>query len=157
MSHEINDGAGKLRVGDAISADMHPYTGPDGSTTTLQNSIFSTVPGSPAYVGVADHQKIDLPKYGMTWEREKKNAIQADWKMRARRVSAGARQRRAGVAGAASRSRVPLGHSRVAWAARDRGQSGGAGGLARTTTRLIHSEPPLRAGAGRCSCSRGRR
>jgi hypothetical protein len=81
MSHEITDGAGKLRVGDLISADMHPYTGPDGSTTTLQNSIFSTVPGSPAYVGVADHQKIDLPKYGMTWEREKKNAIQADWKM----------------------------------------------------------------------------
>ena len=33
---------------------MHPYAGPDGSTTTLNNSVFSTVPGSPAYVGVAD-------------------------------------------------------------------------------------------------------
>jgi hypothetical protein len=81
ISHTITDGAGSLRVGEFISADMHPYTGPDGSTTTLQNSIFSTVPGSPAYVGVADHQKIDMPKYGMGWEREKKNAIQADWKM----------------------------------------------------------------------------
>ena len=81
ISHTITDGAGSLRVGDYISADMHPYTGPDGSTTTLQNSIFSTVPGSPAYVGVADHQKIDMPQYGMNWEREKKNAIQADWKM----------------------------------------------------------------------------
>jgi hypothetical protein len=81
ISHTITDGAGSLRVGDYISADMHPYTGPDGSTTTLQNSIFSTVPGSPAYVGVADHQKIDLPKYDMGWEREKKNAIQADWRM----------------------------------------------------------------------------
>jgi hypothetical protein len=81
ISHTITDGAGSLRVGDFISADMHPYTGPDGSTTTLQNSIFSTVPGSPAYVGVADHQKIDMPKYDMSWEREGKNAIQADWKM----------------------------------------------------------------------------
>jgi hypothetical protein len=81
VSHTITDGKGSLRVGGFISADMHPYTGPDGSTTTLQNSIFSTVPGSPAYVGVADHQKIDMPQYGMSWEREKKNAIQSDWKM----------------------------------------------------------------------------
>ena len=81
MSHSIVDGAGSIKVGDVISADMHPYRGPDGSTTTLQNSIFSTVPGSPAYVGVADHQKIDLPEHGMSWERENKNAIQADWKM----------------------------------------------------------------------------
>jgi hypothetical protein len=81
ISHTITDGAGSLRVGDFVSADMHPYKGPDGSTTTLQNSIFSTVPGSPAYVGVADHEKVDMPQYGMGWEREKKNAIQSDWKM----------------------------------------------------------------------------
>jgi hypothetical protein len=81
MSHSIVDGAGSLKVGDVISADMHPYRGPDGSTTTLQNSIFSTVPGSPAYVGVADHQKVDIPQHGLTWEVEKRNAIQSDWKM----------------------------------------------------------------------------
>jgi hypothetical protein len=81
MSHSLVDGAGSLRVGEFVSADMHPYKGPDGSTTTLQNSIFSTVPGSPAYVGVADHQKIDIPEHGMSWERESKNAIQSDWKM----------------------------------------------------------------------------
>jgi hypothetical protein len=80
-SHELVDGKGSLTVGDLVSAEMHPYTGPDGSTTTLQNSIFSTVPGSPAYVGVADHQKIDIPDHGMSWEREKKNAIQSDWRM----------------------------------------------------------------------------
>ena len=81
ISHEIVDGAGTLTVGEAISANLHPYTGPDGSTTTLQNSIFSTVPGSPAYVGVADHQKVDIPEHGLTWEAEKRNAIQSDWKM----------------------------------------------------------------------------
>jgi hypothetical protein len=81
ISHEIVDGAGTLKVGDAVTAQMRPYTGPDGSTTTLHDSIFSTVPGSPAYVGKADHQKIDLPQYGMTWEFEGRNAIQSDWKM----------------------------------------------------------------------------
>ena len=81
MTHSLVDGAGSLQVGDAVSMQMHPYTGPDGSTTTLQNSIFSTVPGSPAYVAVADHQKIDIPAHGMSWEREGKNAIQSDWKM----------------------------------------------------------------------------
>jgi hypothetical protein len=81
ISHEITDGKGKLRVGDVISADMHPYVGPDGSTTTLQNSVFSTVPGSPAYVGMADHQKINIPQHGMEWELEGRNAIQSDWKL----------------------------------------------------------------------------
>jgi hypothetical protein len=81
MSHSLVDGTGSLQVGDFVAMNMHPYTGPDGSTTTLQNSIFSTVPGSPAYVGVADHQKIDIPKHNMSWEREKKNAIQSDWRM----------------------------------------------------------------------------
>jgi hypothetical protein len=81
VAHEIVDGAGTLTVGDFISAKMHPYKGPDGSTTTLHNSIFSTVPGSPAYVAVADHQKIDLPQYGLQWEESKRNAIQSDWKM----------------------------------------------------------------------------
>jgi hypothetical protein len=81
ISHAITDGAGKLRVGDMISADMHPYTGPDGSTTTLRDSVFSTVPGSPAYVAVADHQKINMPQYGLAWEESKRNAIQSDYKM----------------------------------------------------------------------------
>jgi hypothetical protein len=81
MSHSLVDGTGSLQVGDFVAMNMHPYTGPDGSTTTLQNSIFSTVPGSPAYVGVADHQKIDIPEHNMSWEREKKNAIQSDWRM----------------------------------------------------------------------------
>jgi hypothetical protein len=81
VSHEIVDGAGTLTVGDKIHCEMHPYTGPDGTTTTLNNSIFSTVPGSPAYVGVADSQKIDIPEHGYQWSYEKKNAIQSDWKI----------------------------------------------------------------------------
>jgi hypothetical protein len=81
ISHEIVEGAGTLKVGDRIECSMHPYRGPDGSTTTLNNSIFSTVPGSPAYVGKADHQRISIPEHGYEWSYEGKNAIQSDWKI----------------------------------------------------------------------------
>jgi len=79
--HEIRGGAGTLRVADFVESEMAPYTGPDGKTTTLRDSIFSTVPGSPAYVAVADHQKVELPQYGLQWEFDKRNAIQSDWKL----------------------------------------------------------------------------
>ena len=81
ISHEVSDGKGRLRVGDSILAEMHPYTGPDGSTTTLNNSIFSTVPGSPAYVAKADHQRVSLPQFELEWEASDRNAIQSDWKL----------------------------------------------------------------------------
>jgi hypothetical protein len=81
ISHEIVDGAGTLKVGDKIQCKMHPYKGPDGTTTTLNNSIFSTVPGSPAYVGMADSQEVDIPEHGYQWSYENKNAIQSDWKL----------------------------------------------------------------------------
>lgn len=79
--HETVDGKGTLKVGDGTIVDalMHPFVGPDGSTTTLRDSLFSTVPGSPAYVGVADHNRVDLPEHGMQWSFEGRNAIQADW------------------------------------------------------------------------------
>ena len=56
-------------------------TSPDGSVTTLHNSIFSTVPGSPAWVGKADRFAVDLPQHGWTYEFEGRNAIQSDWKI----------------------------------------------------------------------------
>jgi hypothetical protein len=81
ISHTIVDGAGTLTVGDKVDCAMHPYRGPDGSITTLNNSVFSTVPGAPAYVAVADHQRINVPEHGYEWELDNKNAIQSDWKI----------------------------------------------------------------------------
>jgi hypothetical protein len=80
VSHEVLEGKGTLRVGDdKVIASMEPYRGPDGSVTTLQNSIFSTVPGSPAWVGKAAEFKVDMPEHGWTYEFQGRNAIQSDW------------------------------------------------------------------------------
>lgn len=81
ISHQVSGGDGSLRIPGIVEAEMTPYRGPDGSVTTLQNSVFSTVPGSPAWVAKATVHKVNLPQYGMTWEYEGRNAIQAEWKM----------------------------------------------------------------------------
>lgn len=80
--HETVQGKGTLRIGDFVSSEMEPYRAPDGqTTTTLRDSLFSTVPGSPAYVAKAAHNRVDLPQYGLAWSLEGQNAIQSDWRI----------------------------------------------------------------------------
>jgi hypothetical protein len=79
IRHEIVDGTGVLSVGDVLSSAMEPYRGADGMITTLRDSLFSTVPGSPAWVGKASTHTVNLPQYGMVWSFENRNAIQADY------------------------------------------------------------------------------
>jgi hypothetical protein len=79
--HETRSGEGTLEIGELVSAAMRPFRGNDGSTTTLRDTVFSTVPGSPAYVAVADRFRVEIPAHGMTWSFEGRNAIQSDWKL----------------------------------------------------------------------------
>jgi hypothetical protein len=81
ITHEVANGAGALRVPGIVETEMEPYRGPDGSITTLQNSVFSTVPGSPAWIAKASVNRVSLPQYGMAWEYAGRNAIQSEWKM----------------------------------------------------------------------------
>jgi hypothetical protein len=61
---------------------MEPFRSPDGATfTTLRDSAFSTVPGSPAYVSRAHHHTVNLPEHGMVWSFEGRNAIQSDYRI----------------------------------------------------------------------------
>jgi hypothetical protein len=81
ISHHVEGGKGVLRIGDVVETEMEPYRGPDGSITTLQNSVFSTVPGSPAWIAKAGVNRVNLDQYGMSWEYSGRNAIQSEWKM----------------------------------------------------------------------------
>ena len=81
IRHEIRDGVGTLQIDDVVSAEMAPFTGSSGNTTTLQDTIFSTVPGSPAYVGKASKNTVNLPEFGMVWSFEGRNAIQSDYRI----------------------------------------------------------------------------
>jgi hypothetical protein len=81
IKHEITEGQGKLMVGDAIQAEMEPYRSAEGDVTTLHDTVFSTVPGSPAWVGKAGFLRVTLPEFDMEWSFENSNAIQASWKI----------------------------------------------------------------------------
>jgi hypothetical protein len=81
ISHQVRGGTGMLHIPGMVETELVPYRGPDGSVTTLRDSIFSTVPGSPAWVSRAGRTLVDLPEHGMRWEYEGRNAIQADWRM----------------------------------------------------------------------------
>lgn len=74
---DVHQGKGSFRVGDVGSADLEPFVGPDGSTTVLSNSIFSTVPGSPAYVGKASSYRAKNAKLGIDVNLAGRNAIQS--------------------------------------------------------------------------------
>jgi hypothetical protein len=81
ISHEIRGGTGTLQIGDFVSAEMAPFAGADGTPTTLRDTVFSTVPGSPAYAAKASHNTVNLPEYGMVWSFEGRNAIQSDYRI----------------------------------------------------------------------------
>lgn len=81
IEHTVSNGTGTLRVPGILDAAMEPYRGADGSVTTLRDSIFSTVPGSPAWVSKATRHRVTLPQHGMSWEYEDRNAIQAVYRM----------------------------------------------------------------------------
>jgi hypothetical protein len=81
IHHEVVGATGTLRIGDAVEAVMEPYRSFDGTITTLRDSIFSTAPGTPAYVGKTSVHRVELPRYGLAWNHNGRNAIQADYHM----------------------------------------------------------------------------
>ncbi|MGH7754774.1 MAG: DUF1326 domain-containing protein [Vulcanimicrobiaceae bacterium] len=79
MTHQVRGGAGILKVGSFIDSEMVPYRGPDGSLTTLRDSVFSTIPGSPAYVAKAKRNNVNIPQHQMVWSFANRNAVQGDY------------------------------------------------------------------------------
>ena len=53
MTFTVEGGGGTLRVGDVVEAHMEPFQGATGKTTTLSETVFSTIPGSPTFPGKA--------------------------------------------------------------------------------------------------------
>ena len=53
MTFTVEEGTGTLRVGDVVEAHLAPFQGATGGTTTLVDTVFSTIPGAPSYPGKA--------------------------------------------------------------------------------------------------------
>jgi hypothetical protein len=80
IEYSLLEGHGRIEIDGVLRAEMEPFKGPDGQTTKLVDSIFSTIPGSPAYVAKASANRVNLPEFNLTWEYTGRNAIQGKFR-----------------------------------------------------------------------------
>ena len=79
MTFDVEGVKGTLRIGTAVEADLEPFFGAGGKPTTLHDTIFTTIPGSPAFVGKASKYKVNVPQHGFTIDLTSHNAVQGSF------------------------------------------------------------------------------
>ncbi|MBI2862202.1 MAG: DUF1326 domain-containing protein [Chloroflexi bacterium] len=79
ITFEVAKGKGTLKIGPGIEAELMPLQGTTGATT-LHDSIFSNIPGSPAYVSKAPVYRANVPKYGFNINLQNHNAVQGTFR-----------------------------------------------------------------------------
>lgn len=83
IEYQISEGKGIIKIGDVLESEMEPYRGPEGRPTKIVDSIFSTIPGSVAYIGKASVHRVNIPEHNLTWEYNGRNAIQGFFRFEA--------------------------------------------------------------------------
>jgi hypothetical protein len=63
ITFDIKGASGTIKVGDSIGAELTPFKGATGKESALHDSIFTTIPGSPAYVGKASYYRAKVPGF----------------------------------------------------------------------------------------------
>jgi hypothetical protein len=76
ITFDVEQGKGHLKIGSDIEAFMEPYQGATGRVTTLHDTAFSTIPGSPAYVSKAATYRAKNSTLGFNIDLKGHNAIQ---------------------------------------------------------------------------------
>jgi hypothetical protein len=80
----VEDGKGRLTIGSIADAQLTPYAGATGNPTTLGETVFSTIPGSPVYVAKADHFTRDGAPHGLpSVDLRGNNALQGHFRFAA--------------------------------------------------------------------------
>jgi len=63
VTFQVEGAAGRLAIGNAVEAELEPFTGATGQPTALHDTVFTTIPGSPAFAGKASTYKVTVPDY----------------------------------------------------------------------------------------------
>src|SRR6266511_3302010 len=83
VTFKVEGAKGTMKYGEFASAQLEPFKGATGESTALYDTIFTTIPGSAAYVGKAEHYKVDLPKHGFEIDLQGHNAVQGSFRFEA--------------------------------------------------------------------------
>jgi hypothetical protein len=80
MIFEVREGQGHLKMGNAVDANMEPFKGPGNHGTKLVDAVFSSIPGSPAYVGRSSHYRARSKVLGIDVELTGHNSVQGHFR-----------------------------------------------------------------------------
>jgi hypothetical protein len=81
---DVEAGSGTLKIGEVAEAELVPFQGATGAATALHDTVFSTIPGSPAYVAKAKRFRRTESAHGLKdVELEGRNAIQGHFRFSA--------------------------------------------------------------------------
>ena len=84
IAFTVEGGQGKLTIGSRVQAEMAPFVGATGNPTTLAETVFSTIPGSPVYASKASRYVRDGNGQGIpNVDLEGHNALQGHFKFAA--------------------------------------------------------------------------
>jgi hypothetical protein len=77
IAFDVDKGRGTIKIGDNQYAELEPYQGATGTNTTLADTIFSTVPGAPVFVGKSPRYISKQPALGIDVDLTGHNALQS--------------------------------------------------------------------------------
>ena len=77
ISFEVRGGSGTIRIGNDGYAELEPYRNASGATTTLADTVFSTVPGAPVFVGKSPAYRAKNAALGIDVDLKGHNALQS--------------------------------------------------------------------------------
>ena len=81
ITFDIKGASGTIKVGDNIEAKLSPFKGATGKDTALYDTIFTTIPGSPAHVGKASYYRAKVP--GFDIDLKDHNAVSGSFRFEA--------------------------------------------------------------------------
>ena len=80
VTFQVSEGKGKLKLGSSVSAELEPFLGAAGTPTTLSDTIFTTIPGSPAYVSKGLSYEATAAALDINVDLQGHNAVQGSFR-----------------------------------------------------------------------------
>jgi hypothetical protein len=83
IAFDVVEGKGRLTIGKVAEAELEPFRGATGEATALHDTVFTTIPGSAAYVGKASRFRADVPALDLNVLLSDHNAVQGSFRFAA--------------------------------------------------------------------------
>jgi hypothetical protein len=83
IAFDFAQGVGHLRVGSGIEARMESLQGATGQPMTMHDTVFTTIPGSPMYVGRAPMFRAHASDYGFSIDLQGHSSVQGEFRFAA--------------------------------------------------------------------------